>query len=238
MPIGAPLPDGAIVEKAEDKRDADVAKRPPKPSTLMTAGQCLESGGDKAEGPQKQTQYGQAALAYQQALEQDPKLTSAMLKLARVHEKMGQLPQAEGRYQEILSKNPNDAALWSEFGMFQARQKRFDRSVEYFAKAASLEPGNPVYANHLGFGLARAGRFDESLEHFSKTVGPARAHYNLARMTRHMGREDLAQQHLQTALQIDPQFADARRMLEPQAESTGDPAIVQVQNEEVSVVTP
>lgn len=234
-----PLPEGAKVEKADESKDAETAKRPLKASTIFTAAVCLETGGDRTEGLKRQHQYDQAMAAYKQALQLDPKFTSATARIARLHEKMGQVAVAEAHFLQAVKDHPDDPSLWCELGMFHGRQKRFDQAVECLGRAVSLEPESQIYANHLGWGLARAGRFDESFEHFRRTLGPARAHYNLARMARHLKQEDLCQQHLQAALQIEPQLADARRMLEQQAGPVEDPAVIQVGGQpEEPVTTP
>jgi Tfp pilus assembly protein PilF len=234
-----PLPEGVTVEKPSPDTEP-VAKRPPKASTCLSAAQCLEAGGDMAEGPKRQHQYDQAIAGYKQALEIDPTLSMATIHLARLHEKLGQMPLALGVYEAGLKNNPKDAGLWCELGMFHGRQKRFDKSIECLERAVELEPQNQVYSNNLGWSLARAGRFDQSFEHFAKTLGPARAHYNLALMARHLGDEALCRQHLAAALRLEPQLAEARKMLEEPMPARGDdPQVLQAGfDNEASVPTP
>ena len=69
--------------------------------------------------------------------------------------------------------------------------------------------GMTTYARLCGWTLARAGRFDESYKHFSKTVGPAQAHYNVARMMEHLGKPELSKRHLRAALKANPSFDEA-----------------------------
>jgi tetratricopeptide (TPR) repeat protein len=215
LPPGTPLPEGVSVEKA----DAKGPKRTPKATTCVSVAQYLEAGGDLAEGVKRQQLYDQAIAGYKQALELDPRCSQATIRLARLHEKLGQIPLAVAAYKNGLAANPHDAAVWCEYGMFHGRQKRFDEAIRCLQQAVALEPQNQFYHNYLGWCLARAGRFQESFEHFSQTLGPARAHCNVARMARHVGREDVCQHHLREALKLDPNFAEARALLVPAPEA-------------------
>ncbi|MCS6976131.1 MAG: tetratricopeptide repeat protein [Gemmatales bacterium] len=220
LPPGTPLPEGVTVEKA-DKQGAAGPKRLPKATTCVSAAQVLEDGGDLAEGAKKQQLYDQAIAGYRQALEIDPKCSAATIRLARLYEKLGQMPRAVATFEQGLKNNPKDAAVWSELGMYHGRRKNFDESIRCLRQAVALDPQNQTYNNNLGWCLARAGRFDESYQHFARLFGPARAHYNVARMARHMGREDVCRHHATEALRHDPNLADARQLLEsPTAEDS------------------
>jgi tetratricopeptide (TPR) repeat protein len=218
------VPEGATVEKVDPTAAAE-HKRSPKAVTCFTAGQCAETRGDTLQGMERQKEFDLALGYYQQALELDPKFTMATIRIARIHEKNRQLPRAFTVYQEALKANEKDAGLWCELGMLHGRQKQFDKSIECLQKAVQLEPTNQTYSNNLGWSLARAGKFDQSLEHFTRSLGAARAHYNLARMARHLGKEDVCQQHLNAALQADPQFSDARQMM-----NGADPGVMQAEH--------
>jgi hypothetical protein len=65
----------------------------------------------------------------------------------------------------------------------------------------------------LGFTLARAGRFDEGFALLSRYNGEARAHYDLARMLRHMNQPQPARRHAALAVEKDPSLAEARSLL-------------------------
>lgn len=213
LPPGTPLPEGVTIEKA-DKQTGSGPKRTPKAMTCVSAAQVLEDGGDLAEGVKRQQLYDQAMAGYKQALEIDPKCTAATIRLARLHEKLGQMPMALAAFEQGLKNNPQDAAVWSDLGMFHGRRRNFDEAIRCLRQAVALDPQNQTYSNNLGWCLARAGRFDESFEHFAKMFGPARAHYNVARMARHMGREDVCSYHAAQALRHDPTLAEARQLLE------------------------
>jgi tetratricopeptide (TPR) repeat protein len=174
----------------------------------------VEEVGDKQQDPAARvTYYNKARLAYEQALETDPTMHVATIRLARLHEKMGDGAAAAKCLEDALVKHPQEAIFWCELGLCRARQKDWDRAIKHLQRAAQLEPKSPVYSNHVGWALARAGLLDESLEHFRRTVGDARAYYNLAKMTKHLNRPDLSREYVAAALSIDPQFAEDREFL-------------------------
>ncbi len=198
-------------------------KRPPKVETCLLAGQSFLDAAEKTEESAVRAQrLNQARKAFEQALGLDPSNTRAALGLARVCDQEGDYLSAEAGYREVLRIYANDgqlaaaqvAQVWYDLGMCQARQKSWDEAVEALQKAAKLSPGNTTYSSHLGWALARSGQYEAALKHFRRTVGPARAHYNLALMMNHLGYEDHCRQYLHAALKIDPNLAEAHSLLE------------------------
>lgn len=191
--------------------------KPHKPhaSTCVAAGNLAEKTADEPlRGPAEREQLlDQARKAYQQAIALEPDYVPAHQALARLYVKLGDNERAVATYQKVLKAHPKEAPLWFELGMCYSRQKQWDRALENLRHAVTLDPENRYYVNTLGFCLARAGRYDESLACFRKICGPARAHYNLARMLHHLNRDDLSREHLRLALQADPQLAAARQLL-------------------------
>jgi tetratricopeptide (TPR) repeat protein len=57
------------------------------------------------------------------------------------------------------------------------------------------------------------GRPDEALNHLAATASPAVAHYNLGALLAQKGQTQLAVQHFQRAVELDPGLAPARQML-------------------------
>src|SRR5262249_16060615 len=81
------------------------------------------------------------------------------------------------------------------------------------SKACELAPSDRQAAHALGYCLARAGAYDQSLACFRRVDGEARAHYNLGRMLLHMKQSEMGRQHLQVALQIEPELTEAKELL-------------------------
>jgi tetratricopeptide (TPR) repeat protein len=161
----------------------------------------------------RQRAYDQAQKAYQQALQIEPNNPDALIRLARLHNGMGDQARAVAAYHKAIQRLPKQAALWYELGMCHARQKEWEPALESLRQAALLEPDQKVYGRAFAFGLARTGRFDESWTAFAKVDGEAMAHYNLARMLHHMEKDELSKWHVLAALARQPNLTSARALL-------------------------
>ena len=85
--------------------------------------------------------------------------------------------------------------------------------MECLDQAVRLDPENREYLNTLGVVLARIGRYSESLDCFIRTSSDALGHYKLARTLQHLQQPELSRQHLELALQMDPNLATAQTMM-------------------------
>jgi tetratricopeptide (TPR) repeat protein len=194
---------------------AELPKRQPKPETCVAYGtfRAQEAQAPNCTTLERQQFREQARVAFQQAMQIDPKYVPAYLGLARLYADMDDAAHALETYQKGLKAAPKEAALWYELGMYQARRKEWEPALEHLGKAAELQPESAQYSNALGYGLARAGRYDEALESFERVNGEGRAHYKLARMLQHLGQNDLARRHLELALEKDPRLAEAQSLM-------------------------
>jgi tetratricopeptide (TPR) repeat protein len=198
-------------------------KRAAHAMTYVAAGRLREQ---EATAPgrspaEREAAYESARKAYQQALALDTNCLTAYEALAHLYESMGDQDRAVATYQKVLKTHPKEAGLWYDLGMCYSRHKQWDQAVANLSKAVELDPENRPYSHTLGFCLARAGRFDDSLACFQRVDGPAKAHYNLARMLEHLNQTELCKQHLQIAVQADPNLAEAQQLL---AQLNGQPA--------------
>lgn len=217
-----PVPNQPQIVPHEVAKKPEAPPKKPSPELCLRTAQLKEALADDAKEPAARDAYLQhAKAAYQQAIDQEPNCMEAKVRLAKLHEKMGNAKLTVLLLQDCIKQRPNDAILWYELGMFYGRQKQWDSSVQCLQKANAIDPGNATYANHLGFTLARAGRFDDSFEYFRAVVGEAQAHVNVAKMMNHVGQMDGARQHAQIALQLDPALAEAQQLLDGMAANQG-----------------
>jgi tetratricopeptide (TPR) repeat protein len=223
-PQTAPTP--VVVEKTKDP-----PRHPPKnPETCVALGDFFAAeGSSKPKGSAEQERlYDQARREYQQALEIDAKHAPAYRALGRLYTTLGDHERAVAAYRNGLDKHPEEAPLWFDLGMCHARSKEWDKAVEALGRAAKLDPENRQCQNALGYCLALAGRSDEALNVFRKNGGEAQAHYNLARILHHpMNKDAEARQHLQAAVQAQPTFEPAHRLLaQLDGRAPSDPAVL------------
>lgn len=188
----------------------------PKASTCVAYASFREKEAIDPRTPpdQRHTMLEQARVAYEQALQVDPKYGPASFGLARVYGLLGDEDHALTTYQIATRDHPNDPSVWYELGMWHARRKEWDHACENLDKAVQRGQGNREYATALGYCLARAGRFRESIVIFTALVGKAEAYCKMARMARHLKRDDLCKEFLQQALLEQPNLTKARGLLQ------------------------
>jgi len=202
-------PPNVVVQKA-----AEGPKRPPMPGTVVSLARMKERAADESNDPAQQMKaYDEARQLYQNALKIDANCREAIQGLARVYARMEDYPHALEVYQKALDKNPKDHGMWFDFGSCYNRKKDFTRSVPCFEKALQLDPENRQYMTTLGFTLAYSGQTERGLAMLTRSMGAALAHYNLARLFDRQRQYELSRQHLQMALQINPNLEQAREML-------------------------
>jgi tetratricopeptide (TPR) repeat protein len=215
-----------VVEKAKD-----LPKHPPKHAeTCIALGNYFATGADSVPqgSAQQERLYEQARREYEQALSVDPNCLGAFHALGQLHVKMGDLDGAVKWYRKGLEKQPKEASLWLSLGMCHARRKDWGPAVEALRQAADLDPETKQNWNMLGCCLARSGHPDEALAALRKGGNEARAQYNLAKMLHHMSQDAEARQHLQAAVQADPRFEPAQRMLaQLEGREPADPSVMQ-----------
>ncbi|HEX5273317.1 MAG TPA: tetratricopeptide repeat protein [Gemmataceae bacterium] len=221
-PPGAPP---ALVEKAKDP-----PRHPPKhPETLIALGNFYATSAESAPqgSAQQERLFDQARKQYEQALEIDANCLAAFEALGKLHVKMGDPDGAVTWYRKGLEKQPKEASLWLDLGMCHARRKDWPPAIDALRRAADLDPENRQNWNMLGSCLVRAGHPDEAFAAFRKGGGEARAHYHMAFMLHHMKQDDEARSHLQAALQADPRFEAAERLLaQLDGRAPADPAVM------------
>lgn len=205
LPADPPMP---VADKGKEP------KRPPLPGTVVALAVISEREGDTTkDAAQQMKAYDTARQYYQDALRIDPKYRDAVQGLARVYTRMNDFDHALEVYRKALEKTPQDHGLWFDLGMCHSRKKDLAQALPCLQKALELDPENRQYMKWLGFTLARAGQTEQGLAQLTRAMGTALAHYNLARLLEHMGQRDACCQHLQLALQINPNLEQARDML-------------------------
>jgi Tfp pilus assembly protein PilF len=194
---------------------SDGKPKKPHASTYVAAGSLAEKTAEdpKRTPANREEMLEQARKAYQLAITTDPDYVPAHQALARLYIKMRDEEHAVATLRKVLQAHPKEAPLWFDLGMCYSRQKQWESAIDCLRKAVEIDPESRPYVNTLGFCLARAGKLDESVACFRKVMGPAEAHYNLARMLHHLGQDEQCKQHLQLALQVDPQLEAARQLL-------------------------
>ncbi len=108
--------------------------------------------------------------------------------------------QAIAEFQEILKTNPDNAAACRGLGYAYLQKKDFSQAAMYFKQAAQADPNDPRVHYYSALMMSREGAFSD--------------HSDLPEMIK----------HLNTAIALDPNFADSYSLLAFAQMSAGDPA--------------
>jgi tetratricopeptide (TPR) repeat protein len=131
-----------------------------------------------------QQRVPEAKARLERSLRLDPDNPSAHNNIANVCSMLGELDEAIRHYGRAAELNPTDAHPLMLMGTLQLQQEKFAAAAGSLDRAVTLKPLNPDAHAHLGLAYARLGR-----------------------------RED-AVRALRTALQQDPQHAQAKAWLD------------------------
>ncbi len=150
---------------------------------------------------------------YTKALELEPTNEAALLSTARLYAKQEQNQQAVEFFNKAIAVNPAPSTYNDLFQVNQKLGKTADAQAA-IQRAIELEPSNPRYRNNLASLQVAGGRSDEAVKTLEKVFSPAVANYNVAYL--HFNNSNIAgaQQHLQIALQNDPNLQPARELAE------------------------
>ncbi|MES1023047.1 tetratricopeptide repeat protein [Gloeocapsa sp. BRSZ] len=99
-----------------------------------------------------------AKLAYEIALQIDPKFAAGYYNLGMTLKAMGLLNEAIAKYQQAIALNPKYAEAYQNLGVVLLKLGKLNDSLAAFKQAIALhEVQNPVEANRLRQGLAEMG---------------------------------------------------------------------------------
>lgn len=173
------------------------------PEIWVTQGQLYETQG----------KHEKALENYSKALEKEPNNEAALLSVARLYTRQQDYAQAETYFGQVLSLKPQ-AVIYNELASVQQSQGKLAESQTSIQRAIELDPTSSRYRNNLAGMLVAAGQSAEAVKQLEHVFPPAVAHYNVAFL--HFSNNNMvaAQQHLQTALQADPNMKEARALMD------------------------
>jgi tetratricopeptide (TPR) repeat protein len=214
-PAAAAAP--AVARKAPpavvDSSPKDDGKRAPRVAVAMAAYKEAEAR-QLDRNPETQFKVrDQARKLYQEAIGLDPTNLEAHRGLARVYVDLGDFARAQETLRKAQAKFPKESIFWYEHAQMHNRRHEFAEAVKILTKALDMDPENRTYMTTLGLTLARSGRTNDSVTVLTRSMGPASAHYNVARMLMHLQRPQEAVTHLHLALQHNSHLDAARNML-------------------------
>jgi Flp pilus assembly protein TadD len=133
--------------------------------------------------------------------------------LWKCHSYMGVISDYEKMHDKALVShlnaielNPDNGLLFNNLGLCYYFQGDYDRAVQAFHKALETRPEVKRIHNNLGLALAKAGRDGDALQAFKAGGGEAQAYNNLGCIYLWKGKNELAVQSFEKAIELRPEF--------------------------------
>lgn len=156
----------------------------------------------------------EAAVCYQRAVAVDPNHWEAHRMLADQLIQIGQFEKAVSAYDEVLRLRPDWPEAVYMAGASRYQLKRYPEALEYFKRALELDPELPEAHDGMGTVYHELREVDRALEWYRSCIairpGYATVHANLAVSLVYQGRFQEGIAAAQRALELDPDFHEAR----------------------------
>lgn len=156
----------------------------------------------------------------EKAVEQFRKVTACQPENAAAHYNLGLALQqrhdihgAMAAYLKALSLHPRLEQAWSNLGAIHLQQKNPSAARECFQKAIELNPRAGTYYN-LGNTFLLERQPQKAVEHYEKALSLDPGHLktlnNMGRAWHILGRYDISRRYLDKAIELDPNYPEAR----------------------------
>ena len=155
----------------------------------------------------------EARNSYERVLHESPKNIEGLLGIARLDIALGRMDDAEKRLAKAQKLAPKNYQVAVALGQYHSARNEWPQALEQMQIARSLAPNDPACAYHLGNVQAKTGDLTSALANFTEAVGAPAAHYNLAYMLHQQGDLAGAEEHLQRAISLKPDLAQAQSLM-------------------------
>lgn len=175
-----------------------LALRGEQPALWVNKGRALVAG----------KQYQEARAALERALQLDPGLVAAHLELALVHRAGNDFASAEASLRRALQLAPEDAEVHNQLGGALQRQGLLEEAVAAFERSVDLAPDLPGGYVNLGLALDEMGAHGRAAGVYRKGLSLKEMgllHQNLGIVLFKLGILDEATQHMERAIEMEPE---------------------------------
>ncbi|MFB6232137.1 MAG: tetratricopeptide repeat protein [Salinibacter sp.] len=159
-----------------------------------------------------------AIQSYRSAVQRQPKMLEAQVKLAGALFRSQRLDAAQKRLETIVERNPvYSAQSWFNLGVVRLKNKQTAAARKAFAEAVRLDPDLVQGHMQLGRLASQANRYEAAARHFRRAIAVdsthAEAYGSLGIVYLRMNRPNRARRMFETVLELDPDNRAARRIL-------------------------
>jgi len=150
-----------------------------------------------------------------------PRDARAQLNFGKALHEAGRIDEAIERYEEALQRDPKLGEAEFYLGLAWYDLKDYDKSIEHHRRAVQLDPKNGDWEFRLARALVDKGQLEEARSRFehSLALDPHQLHAPLAQkefadLLCHLGEYQTAIPHYETALRLQPEYAEAKENLD------------------------
>ena len=120
---------------------------------------------------------GKGATEYKRALEADPKLSLAAMKLGDAYVKVNNPDEAFKYYNQVITNDPDYAPVYNSLGEFYYSKNDIAKAVESYQKYINLVGNNPSDLVRFGSFLFAAGKYKLAIDNLEKAVAAEPTYY-------------------------------------------------------------
>jgi superkiller protein 3 len=185
-------------------------KSKPRPSQNLQLKAMLDS----AYNIQKQGNFAQAEVLYQQVLKAEPGNPFSLYGLGSMALQRGELAKAVQLLKQSVANGYHAAATYTQLGIALQTLGRLDEAAEVYRLGIKADPKHPGYPANLSVVLSQKGDLDGALKTVLRAIklDPAfvPAYINAGGFLQTMDRIPEAIQMVEKALALDPANAEAK----------------------------
>lgn len=125
--------------------------------------------------------------------------------------------EAKVHFGGMMQEYPEDAELKADIGEVYLKAQRYEDAYGYLAQALEESPESLHLYNRIGIALRKMGLFETAEKYYLKALNlmaeDANLFFNMGRLYIDWARWDKVVEVAQKALDLDPGFAEAQKML-------------------------
>ncbi len=131
----------------------------------------------------------------------------------------GNLQSAQYDLKTAKGMEPNNPLVWHVDGILQARLNNFNEAISSFKKSFDLgAEENFENCFYLGYSYMRLEKYEDALPYLEKAIGfnnsVSLAYFSKAWCLAHLNKTDEALVAVKKCLELNPNDADAKKLLE------------------------
>tara|TARA_Y100000815_G_scaffold128884_1_gene116329 strand:- start:112 stop:648 length:537 start_codon:yes stop_codon:yes gene_type:complete len=170
-----------------------------------------------------QRQPEKAEFVLQRIIAEHPGYAPAYVELAELQARTFRPDEAIATLEASVANRGKDPVVLNNIGVLYLQQGNADAAVDAFGDAVDLDGGEARYWSNLGLALAMVGRDDEAFSAYRRALSLAETHWNIGVARAARGDGEAAHASFETAMELDPSFANDVAPMGPPTASVPTP---------------